>query len=69
MRSVGFSPLALANGGRRDGADLPDLDGWKAYLAGPPAMVDAAAPLLLERGIRKDDIHADVFFTPERQAA
>ncbi len=51
------------------GADLPDLDGWKAYFAGPPAMVDAAAPLLLERGIRKDDIHADVFFTPERQAA
>ena len=49
--------------------DLPDLDGWKAYIAGPPAMVDAAAPLLLERGIRKADIHADVFFTPELQAA
>lgn len=24
------------------GQDLADLDGWKAYAAGPPAMVDAA---------------------------
>ena len=45
--------------------DLGDLDGWKAYLAGPPAMVDAAGPMLLERGLRAADIHADVFFTPE----
>ena len=49
--------------------DLLDLDGWKAYVAGPPAMVDAAGPRLLERGMRAADIHADVFFTPERQAA
>jgi hypothetical protein len=49
--------------------DLADLDGWKAYLAGPPAMVDAAGPLLLARGIRAADIHADVFFTPKRKAA
>jgi CDP-4-dehydro-6-deoxyglucose reductase len=46
--------------------DFSDLDGWKAYLAGPPAMIDATAPLLIERGIRAADIHADVFFTPER---
>ena len=46
-------------------ADLGDLDGWKAYLAGPPAMVEAAGPVLLERGLRAADIHADVFFTPE----
>lgn len=46
--------------------DFSDLDGWKAYLAGPPAMIDATAPLLIERGIRAEDIHADVFFTPER---
>jgi len=45
--------------------DLPDLDGWKAYLAGPPAMFDATAPVLLQRGLRIDDLHADVFFTPE----
>lgn len=59
--------------GRRSGhvgavvaADFSDLDGWKAYLAGPPAMIDATMPLLIERGIRAADIHADVFFTPER---
>lgn len=46
-------------------ADFGDLDGWKAYLAGPPAMVDAAGPMLLERGLRAADIHADVFYTPE----
>lgn len=50
-------------------ADLRDLDGWKAYLAGPPAMVDAAGPILLERGLRPADIHADVFFTPEHSAS
>jgi hypothetical protein len=41
----------------------------KAYLAGPPAIIDAAGPLLLERSMRAADIHAGVFFTPERQAA
>ena len=46
-------------------ADLGDLDGWKAYLAGPPAMVDAAGPVLLQHGLRAADIHADVFYTPE----
>lgn len=46
-------------------ADFGDLDGWKAYLAGPSAMVDAAGPMLLERGLRAADIHADVFYTPE----
>ncbi|MFK3778518.1 2Fe-2S iron-sulfur cluster-binding protein [Agrobacterium sp. NPDC089420] len=46
--------------------DFDDLDGWKAYLAGPPAMIEATVPQLLARGIRTADIHADVFFTPER---
>ena len=48
-------------------ADLAALDGWKAYVAGPPAMVDAAMSLALARGLRSEDMHADVFFTPERQ--
>lgn len=47
--------------------NFSDLDGWKTYVAGPPAMIDATAPLLIERGIRGADIHADVFFTPECQ--
>ena len=47
--------------------DLADLDGWKAYVAGPPPMVEAAMELAFERGLRSEDIHADVFFTPEEQ--
>jgi CDP-4-dehydro-6-deoxyglucose reductase/ferredoxin-NAD(P)+ reductase (naphthalene dioxygenase ferredoxin-specific) len=46
-------------------ADLLDLDGWKVYLAGPPAMADAAMRIVVERGVRPGDVHADVFFTPE----
>lgn len=46
-------------------ADLNDLDGWKVYAAGPPAMIDATAPMLVARGARTADIHADVFFTPD----
>jgi len=42
-----------------------DLDGWKAYVAGPPGMVDAAIQLALARGLRVEDMHADVFFTPD----
>ncbi|MBA1158778.1 2Fe-2S iron-sulfur cluster-binding protein [Microvirga mediterraneensis] len=45
--------------------DLADCDGWKAYVAGPPAMVEAVGAVLAERGLRVDDIHADVFFTPD----
>lgn len=45
--------------------DVQDLDGWKAYMAGPPAMIDAAGIMLRELGLRGEDIHADVFFTPE----
>lgn len=45
--------------------DLPDLDGWQTYMAGPPAMTDAAMPILLECGLRHEDLHVDVFFTPE----
>lgn len=45
--------------------DLQDLDGWKAYVAGPPVMVDAAIEVTTSRGLRPQDLHADVFFTPE----
>ncbi|MEX4010038.1 2Fe-2S iron-sulfur cluster-binding protein [Neoaquamicrobium sediminum] len=49
--------------------DLRDLDGWKAYVAGPPAMVDAAFQILSDRGLRTQDLHADVFFTPDEANA
>lgn len=45
--------------------DLQDLDGWKAYVAGPPAMVEAALRIAAARGLRCEDMHADVFFTPQ----
>jgi CDP-4-dehydro-6-deoxyglucose reductase/ferredoxin-NAD(P)+ reductase (naphthalene dioxygenase ferredoxin-specific) len=48
--------------------DLQDLDGFQAYMAGPPAMIDSATPILLERGLRPEDLHVDVFFTPETAA-
>jgi len=43
--------------------DLGDLDGAKAYIAGPPVMVEAATAMLMDRGMRRQDIHADAFYT------
>lgn len=54
----GFVSDALA-------ADFRGLAGAKAYVAGPPAMVDAAMAVLVSRGVAAGDIHADVFFTAE----
>ena len=45
--------------------DHDHLAGAKAYVAGPPAMVDVSLSVLIERGVSARDIHADVFFTPE----
>lgn len=49
--------------------DLADVDGWKAYVAGPPPMVDAAMQISAARGLRSEDLHADVFFTPREASA
>lgn len=61
--------------GRRTGflhaavrADLQDLDGWKVYAAGPPVMIDALTDVVLVSGLQRADLHADVFFTPERNS-
>ena len=48
--------------------DIEDFDGYKAYLAGPPKMVEAAEDLLLSLSIRKIDIHSDAFYTPYETA-
>jgi CDP-4-dehydro-6-deoxyglucose reductase/ferredoxin-NAD(P)+ reductase (naphthalene dioxygenase ferredoxin-specific) len=45
--------------------DLADLDGWKAYVAGPPPLVEAAMQIAFARRLGAEDMHADVFFTPE----
>src|SRR5579883_2784531 len=50
-------------------ADLADFDGAKAYLAGPPAMVEAATQLFEARGLRRQDIHADAFYSEADKAA
>ncbi len=42
-------------------ADFQDFAGFKAYLAGPPVMVEAASAMLLDRGLPQADLHADPF--------
>ena len=44
--------------------NIKDFDGYKAYLAGPPKMVEAAEKILFSHGIRKVDVHSDAFYTP-----
>lgn len=60
-RRTGFLHDAVA-------ADFDDLDGAKAYLAGPPPMVEAATRMMRERGMRREDIHADAFYTEAEKA-
>lgn len=46
-------------------ADFGSLAGAKAYLAGPPAMVESVTAMLRARGLSDDDIHADPFYSEE----
>lgn len=55
-RRTGFLHEAIA-------ADFQSLDGAKAYVAGPPIMVEAVTPVLTQRKMRREDIHADAFYT------
>ncbi|MGD9881478.1 MAG: 2Fe-2S iron-sulfur cluster-binding protein [Reyranella sp.] len=50
-------------------ADFDNFDGCKAYLAGPPVMVEAASAMLERRGMRRSDIHADAFYTAAEMAS
>jgi len=61
-RRTGFVTDAVAR-------DFADLDGAKAYVAGPPAMVEAAVPLLVRLGVRRADCHYDAFYTEAEKAA
>jgi len=60
-RRVGFVHEAVAR-------DFTSFDGCKAYLAGPPVMVEAASIMLSARGMRREDIHADAFYTEAEKA-
>ena len=48
--------------------DFSDLDGFKAYLAGPPIMVETSVKSLKHKKIRQQDIHADAFYTEKEKA-
>ena len=43
--------------------DLAPLKGPRAYLAGPPAMIDAAMPVLQSIGVRRKNCFADYLFS------
>lgn len=49
--------------------DFRDLDGAKAYLAGPPIMVETCVAALEKLGVRREDCHADAFYTAAEMAA
>jgi NAD(P)H-flavin reductase len=40
---------------------MPTLKNYDAYLCGPPGMIEAAKPLLIERGVRERNIYLDAF--------
>ena len=40
---------------------FPSLEGFDAYLAGPPPMIEAVIPLLRDRGVRGPNIYFDAF--------
>jgi ferredoxin-NAD(P)+ reductase (naphthalene dioxygenase ferredoxin-specific) len=60
-RRTGFLADAIA-------ADFDDLDGCKAYLAGPPVMVESVTDKLKALGVRRQDCHADAFYTEAEKA-
>jgi CDP-4-dehydro-6-deoxyglucose reductase/ferredoxin-NAD(P)+ reductase (naphthalene dioxygenase ferredoxin-specific) len=43
------------------GADFDRLDGFTAYLAGPPVMIETCRRVILSRGVKEDAFHADAF--------
>jgi len=45
--------------------DFPSFAGHKAYIAGPPIMVETTVAALEANGLTKRDIHADAFFAAE----
>lgn len=49
--------------------DFDDLDGCKAYLAGPPIMVETITEALVDLELRPEDCHADAFYTEAEKAA
>lgn len=44
-------------------ADLTELSGWRAYVAGAPVLVEAASILLRNKGVESEHIYADAFYS------
>lgn len=38
------------------------VSGWRVYIAGPPAMVEAVDALVSNGGVERDHVHADAFY-------
>lgn len=62
---TGTTPFRTGYVGDAVADDIKDLDGWKTYTAGPPMMIDTVMEATMTAGLRQEDLHADVFFTPE----
>jgi CDP-4-dehydro-6-deoxyglucose reductase/ferredoxin-NAD(P)+ reductase (naphthalene dioxygenase ferredoxin-specific) len=60
-RRTGFLSDAIAH-------DFTDLDGYKAYLAGPPPMIDSCVAVLKRLGLARQHFHADAFYTEAEKA-
>lgn len=45
--------------------DFKSLEGFQAYLCGPPAMVEAATLFVKKHGIKLEHIHADAFYATQ----
>ena len=61
VRRSGFLADVLAQ-------DFSSLDGAKIYLAGPPIMVETCVAAAAKLGGRKEDCHADAFYTEADKA-
>ncbi len=57
-RRTGFLAQALDD-------DFTEFSGMKAYLCGPPIMIETCRRVLLAKGLDRMDCHSDVFWTPE----
>lgn len=57
-RRTGFLAQALDE-------DFEDFTGMKAYLCGPPVMIETCRRVLLAKGLDRMDCHSDVFWTSE----
>lgn len=60
-RRTGFLAEVIA-------ADIGATDGMKAYLAGPPVMVETCIAALGEKGLTRQHCHADAFYTEADRA-